>query len=123
MKLFSHSSIILPVPNVKEASEYYRDVLGFSISFLWQDPPTYGVVNREDSVGLHFSESSAPLYTDHAKLYIFVNNPDTVFEEYEKSGATIIEPINDSDYKMREFVIEDLNGYKIVIGKGIQYDH
>ncbi|WP_425390849.1 VOC family protein [Ekhidna sp.] len=119
MKLFSHSSIILPVPNVKEATEYYRDILGFKISFLWQDPPTYGVVNREDAVGIHFTESSDPLFTAHAKLYIFVNDTDAVFDEYKKSRANIIEPINDTDYKMREFVIEDLNGYKIVIGKGI----
>ncbi|WP_424961637.1 VOC family protein [Ekhidna sp.] len=119
MKLFSHSSIILPVPAVLEAAEYYRDILGFNISFLWQDPPTYGVVNREDAVGIHFTETSSPLSTDDAKLYIFVNNPDAVYEEFQNTNANIVEPINDTEYKMREFTIEDLNGYKIVIGKGI----
>ncbi|MEO9485375.1 MAG: VOC family protein [Ekhidna sp.] len=119
MKLFSHASIILPVADPLESAEYYRDVLGFSISFLWEDPPTYAVINREDAVGIHFVKTEKKLTTeDSPKLFIFVHDADAVYEEYQKSGAKIIEPINDTDYKMREFVIEDINGYKLVLGKG-----
>lgn len=119
MKLFSHSSIILPVNDVKASAEYYRDKLGFSISFLWQEPPTYGVVNREDAVGVHFAETDHPVKpAEEAKLYIFVHDADAVYTEFQKAGVKIIEPINDTEYQMREFVIEDINGYKLVIGKG-----
>ncbi|WP_421762800.1 VOC family protein [Ekhidna sp.] len=120
MKLFSHSSIILPVKNVKKSAEYYRDQLGFTISFLWQDPPTYAVVNREEAVGIHFAKSDHPVEpTDEAKLYIFVHDADAVYKEFQNAGVKIIEPINDTDYQMREFVIEDINGFKLVLGKGI----
>ncbi|WP_436517149.1 VOC family protein [Ekhidna sp. To15] len=120
MKLFSHSSIILPVNDVKATAEYYRDKLGFNISFLWQDPPSYAVVNRDDAVGLHFTSSDHPIEVDdQARLYIFVHNADEVYKEYQNAGVKIIEPINDTDYHMREFVIADINGYKLVLGKGL----
>lgn len=120
MKLFSHSSIILPVSDVNQTAIFYRDKLGFDISFLWEDPPSYAVVNRDEAVGIHFTNSETPInLNEPPRLYIFVQDPDAVYEEYKKAGVKIIEPINDTDYKMREFVIEDLNGYKLVIGKGI----
>lgn len=120
MKLLSHASTILPVADPLASAEYYRDVLGFTISFLWEDPPSYAVINRDDTVGIHFVKMENPQVTkDPPKLYIFTNDADALYEEYQKSGAKIIEPINDTDYKMREFVIEDLNGYRLVLGKGI----
>lgn len=120
MKLFSHSSIILPVVDPLASAKYYQDILGFSISFLWEEPPTYAVIHREDAVGIHFVKSHKKIESDdQAKLFIFVHDADAVYEEYQKSGAKIIEPINYTNYKMREFVIEDLNGYKLVLGKGI----
>lgn len=121
MKLFSHSSIILPITNVQQTAEYYRDVLGFSIEFLWEDPPSYAVLKRDDAVGIHLSKTDKPLEKERLpRLYIFVHDADAVYNEYVEAGAKIDEPIGDTDYQMREFVIEDLNGYKIVIGKGIQ---
>ncbi len=119
MSYFSHASVILPVTNVLKTAEYYRDILGFTISFQWEEPPTYAVVNRDEAVGIHFTESDEILNQSHPKLYIFVHDPDAVFMEFRKTGANIIEPISDMKYGMREFVIEDLNGYKLVIGKGI----
>ncbi|MEQ8904595.1 VOC family protein [Ekhidna sp.] len=119
MKLFSHSSIILPVNDIALTANYYRDKLGFDISFLWEDPPSYAVLNRDDAVGIHLVKSDEALDTSYPRLYIFVRDPDSVYKEYLKAGVKIVEPINDTDYKMREFVIEDINRYKLVIGKGI----
>ncbi len=120
MKLFSHSSTILPVADPQASAEYYRDVLGFSISFLWEDPPSYAVINRDDAVGIHFTKhENFKLSESTPAIYIFVHDPDALYEEYQRSGVKIVEPINDTEYKMREFVVEDINGYKLVLGKGI----
>lgn len=121
MKLFSHSSIILPVKDLEQSVNYYKDVLGFSISFLWQDPPTYAVINRDDSVGIHLTESEnfETAEEHHPRLYVFVHDPDKLFEEYTQAGADIIESINDTDYQMREFLVRDINGYKLVFGKAL----
>ncbi|GAB4231017.1 MAG: hypothetical protein Tsb0034_03140 [Ekhidna sp.] len=118
MKLFSHASPIFRVSNIKETAEYYRDVLGFTIGFEWGDPPSYIVMNREE-VGLHLSQSPVlEPKSDFAVLYIFVHDADAVYEELKQKGANIIEHISDTDYHMREFMIEDLNGVKLMIGKG-----
>ncbi|MEO9868886.1 VOC family protein [Ekhidna sp.] len=120
MKLFSHASSIFPVADPLVTAEYYRDVLGFAISFKWEDPPSYVIVSREEAISIHFAKSDHNLInSNHSKLYIFVHDADAVYQEYLDSGANIIEPINDTDYQMREFVIQDLNGYQLIIGKGI----
>lgn len=119
MKLFSHSATIIQVKDPLASAHYYRDVLGFSISFLWEDPPSYAVINREDAVSIHFTKADQQPINNNTPMYIFVHDVDALYEEYKKSGATIIEPINDTDYKMREFVIEELNRIKLVFGKGI----
>ena len=40
-ELISHSATIFPVENPLASAEYYRDKLGFEITFQWDDPPTY----------------------------------------------------------------------------------
>ena len=119
MKLFSHASPIFPVSDVLKTAEYYRDVLGFSIDFMWEDPPSYVVLHR-DEVGIHLSQSEKPPQVQTAPvLYLFVHDVDAVYAEFERKGARIVEPLNDTDYQMREFMIEDLNGVKFMVGKGI----
>ncbi len=123
MKLFSHSSPIFPVDDPLKTAEYYRDVLGFDINFKWEDPPTYVVVNREDAVGIHFVKKRDDFKpsTEHTALFIFVNDVDVVYDEYQKSGANITAPIADRDYGMRDFDITDPNGFTIVLGKNMDY--
>jgi hypothetical protein len=46
------------VPNVVNAAEYYRDVLGFRILGYFLDPPVYAIVAR-DSVEIHFGRANS----------------------------------------------------------------
>ena len=50
------ASAVLHVPDVLIAAEYYRDVLGFNLDFVFGDPPGYSVVWR-DNGAIHFSRS------------------------------------------------------------------
>ncbi len=119
MKLFSHSSPIFPVDDPLKTAEYYRDVLGFDINFKWEDPPSYIVINRDDSVGIHLVKKLDDHQPSkaHTSLFIFVHDVDAVYEEFQGSGANITNPIADRDYGMRDFDITDPNGYILVIGK------
>lgn len=116
-ELFSHAAPILAVTNVLEAAEYYRDKLGFTIEFLWQDPPTYAVIRRGEGVSIHFT------YHEVSKrptvIYIFVYDVDKVYEEYQSKGVNITVPIADRDYQMRDFELTDPWGNILAIGKGI----
>lgn len=121
-KLFSHSSPIFPVSDPSETARYYRDVLGFDIVFEWGDPPTYVVVNRDQAVGIHLIEKDDDFKPSsaHTSLFIFVHDVDAVYEEYQKSGAHITNPIGDRDYGMRDFDVTDPNGYILAFGRGIE---
>lgn len=119
MKLFSHASPIFRVSDVLATAEYYRDKLGFTIDFQWENPPSYIVLHR-DEIAIHLAESSnvVPL-SPFPALYVFVHDVDHIYEEYASRGVQIVGPISDTDYQMREFMIEDINGTRLMIGKGI----
>ena len=52
----SHCSPEFPVSDVAQTQAYYRDTLGFSISWIWDD--SYGAVSRGD-VTLFFCQNEA----------------------------------------------------------------
>lgn len=121
MKLLSHASPIFPVDNPLETAEYYRDVLGFTINFKWEDPPTYVVINRDDAVGIHLvkREGDYRPSEEHVTLFVFTHDVDALYDEYQKSGADILRPLADREYGMRDFDIKDPNGFIITFGQGI----
>ena len=117
-KLLSHASPIFPVDNPLSTAEYYRDILGFSIAFQWDEPPTYLVVNRDDVVSIHFSKKEDNFVPSkaHVALSIFVHDIDQLYKEYQKSGANITNPIGDRPWGMRDFDVTDPNGFILSFG-------
>ena len=111
---------MLTVDNATETAEYYQDKLGFTISFLWGEPPYYAIVGRDDIVSLHFSEredTTKPIAPSH--VYVFVADVNAVYEEYKAKGLKIFSPPEDQEYGMREFEIVDPNGHFLTFGQGI----
>ena len=128
-KLFSHASIVFTVEDVQKSAEYYRDKLGFDITFTWEEPASYAVVNRDDAVGVHFTQKEEGMEKDlsqtnspskHTSLFIFVHDVDQVFEEYLEKGVDIIQAPTDRVYGMRDFDIRDINGYVLTIGTSLE---
>ncbi len=112
----------LVVHDVKRTAEYYKDILGFSIIGLVADPPVYAMVER-DGFQIHFAKSD----TQHIKtnedyrsishdLIIWVPEIDNFFQELTFKNANIIEGIVQRIYGSREFVIEDCDGHRILVG-------
>jgi catechol 2,3-dioxygenase-like lactoylglutathione lyase family enzyme len=74
-KLMSHQATIFSVPDVGKAIEFYRDKMGFSLEFAWEEPPSYAVLQRDDAVNLHLSQS--PNFENFRGLaYVFVHAVD-----------------------------------------------
>lgn len=120
MKNFSHFAAIFPVDNVKESAEYYRDKLGFEITFEWDDPPSYIVTKNGETVSIHFvkKDDDYKPSAHHCALYIFVHDVDKLYEEYKESGANITNPIGTREYAMRDFDVTDPNGFIVSFGTG-----
>jgi len=101
----------LPVPDVREAQAYYRDVLGCKIAWIYQEE--YGAVynGRTEIFFTRESGSIAPSWH-----FIRVENADTALGILRERGAKIVEEIGSHPWGMREFTIEDLNGHRFRIG-------
>jgi len=115
------------VDEVVPTVEYYRDVLGFEADYVYGDPPHYGSVSRGNAI-LNFTLSD-PRGRRNSVLcagpgtgvdaYVVVSDVDDIFEEVRDRGALIRTSPASHEYGMREFKIEDCNGYIIVFAEEI----
>jgi uncharacterized glyoxalase superfamily protein PhnB len=117
------------VPNVVAAAEYYRDVFGFKILGYFLDPPVFAMVAR-DAAEIHFGKADegpapSPNLTRRKGLgidaYIWVNDLHALHEELKHRGAKIIEGPVQRVYNCLEFVVEDLNGFRLVFSMDYQH--
>jgi len=120
--LFSHSAIVLPVEDVEKTAAFYRDQLGFEITFTWESPASYAVLKRDEAVGIHLvkRQDEGQPSEKHTALYIFVHDVDTVYREYLSKGVEILHELSDQEYGMREFGIRDINGYILTLGTNLE---
>ncbi len=103
--------------DVVKSAEYYRDVLGFKIEFLYGNPPFYAGVER-DGVLIHLQAArETKRQPGHSSLYVFVTEVDALYEELKAKGAKILKPPQDYAYGMRDFDIDDLDGNHLGFGQ------
>ena len=114
---FLRAEPVLKVQNVLKTANYYRDVLGFRIGFLYGSPPTHAGVSRGDWTGsgvtIQLSQASAgQSLASSGSLHILVGTGlDLLFETYLARGATILnEPVS-RPWGMRDFTISDCDGH------------
>ena len=116
---FSHSAAIFPVSDLQNSIEFYTNKLGFEKTFEWGEPMYYAVV-KQGGVGIHLTKRSdggrASKY--HRALYIFVNDIDKVYKRCKDQKVKIVNDMEARDYKMKDFDIEDPDGFIITFGKG-----
>jgi uncharacterized glyoxalase superfamily protein PhnB len=113
------------VDDVVQTAEYYRDVFGFEVDFLYGDPPTYASVSRDDAI-INFSLSQPPGRRNSISTagpgngtdaYIVISDLDDVFDEMRGNGANVERAPVTTDYGMREFQVQDLNGYRLILAE------
>jgi uncharacterized glyoxalase superfamily protein PhnB len=113
------------VDNVEDTVSHYRDVMGFEVDFLYGTPATYASVSRDDAI-INFTLSEPAGRRNSVRTagsgngvdaYFVVADVDEVYIEFQENGANVVEPIASYDYGMREFQIEDINGYRLTIAE------
>jgi [ribosomal protein S5]-alanine N-acetyltransferase len=113
---------ILAVADVEATAAFYRDKLGFSISFLYGDPPTYGAVAHQqwtpDGATIQLAQRDDVAKQPPAVgLYLFVGaGIDILYQRYQQKGVTIVQELETHPWGMREFAIRDGNGYLLRFG-------
>ncbi len=122
---FNGYAPVFLVDDVRAAVEHYVTVLGFAQEFLWSDPPTYGGVRR-GNVTLHFAKADQPGRlnsaravgtTTKADLNVFVSGIQALYQELVERGACIDGPPVEQPYRMTNFHVDDLNGFRLCFGQ------
>jgi uncharacterized glyoxalase superfamily protein PhnB len=107
---------VLHVKDMATALAFYRDKLGFTVSFSWDEPAQYICLCLGDAA-IHLNSYVPPAGPSHA--CIFCKGIDAFYARLVASGVNVTEPIADRAYGMRDFNITDPDGHCIVFGQGI----
>jgi catechol 2,3-dioxygenase-like lactoylglutathione lyase family enzyme len=116
------------VENLKSSVTFYEAKLGFEIRFIGPDEdPFFAIVGR-DQVSIMLKEIATeikpvPNHTRHRwgrwDAYISTADPDGLFAEFQSGGNTFHQPLQDDNDGLREFEIEDADGYVLFFGRHI----
>ena len=121
------------VANVPATLSFYRDQLGFEITFRGPSPDDefLGVVRRDAAVimfkalgevvdGKDVAVQPVPNFKRQPAFcldaWVEVPDPDTLAAEFASRGVRFAAPLADSDDGLRGFVIEDIDGHGIFFG-------
>ena len=103
------------VDDLDRAIAYYRDGLGFTLDFQYED--FYASVSR-DGFPIHLkaapklaAERAHRKAHEHLDAYIEVTGIRTLVEEFEARGATVIKPLEERPWACLDFYVEDPDGY------------
>ena len=107
---------ILHVKDMPKALAFYRDTLGFTVSFSWDEPVQYVCLCLGDAA-IHLNSYVPPTGPSH--VCIFCKGIDAFYARLVASGVNVTEPIGDRAYGMRDFNVTDPDGHCIVFGQGI----
>jgi len=111
---------VLAVPDVNATVSYYRDMLGFHVDFVEGDPPVHARVCADPTyvaptVHIRF-EPLEPAAAPNPSVYLWVHvglGLDKLFDVYRDRGVKIVQEPEDRPWGLRQFIIEDCNGYLI----------
>jgi catechol 2,3-dioxygenase-like lactoylglutathione lyase family enzyme len=112
------------VKNVPAALSFYRDRLGFDITF--QGPPDdifFGIVQRGAAMIMFKDVGVDPLPNPRRDpgarwdAYLNVPDPDALAAEFSSRNAEFSEPLKDTDDGLRGFELKDADGYVLFFGR------
>lgn len=121
------------VADVPAALSFYRDMLGFEITFRGPTPQDefFGIARRDRatimvkalgaiSAGKEVILEPLPNYGREPvyswDAYVEVPDPDALAAEFASRGVPFSAPITDTDDGLRGFEIKDLDGYGLFFG-------
>jgi GNAT superfamily N-acetyltransferase len=111
--MINSSIAVLAVADVTQSVDYYVNVLGFSQSWLWENPPTFGCV-RCGKVEI-FLEQHRKLagHVEGHEHFFGADDVESLHERHQAAGAQIISPLENKPWGIREYTVRDINGYHL----------
>jgi catechol 2,3-dioxygenase-like lactoylglutathione lyase family enzyme len=116
----------LIVRDLDETVAFYRDRLGFDVTYLAPETDAFFAILRRDDVHLmvkHVAPEVLPVPNVGRHpfapwdAYVYVPEPDLLAEEFALRGVEFCEPLDDNDDNLRGFTVRDVNGYVLFFGR------
>ena len=116
------------VKNVPFAMSFYRDRLGFDITFQGpsDDDIFFGIVQRGGAMIMlkDVGVDPVPNYTRDVHkgiarwdAYLHVPDPDALAAEFSSGKVEFVQPLRDDDDGLRGFEVKDADGYVLFFGR------
>lgn len=113
------AATIFTVKDIAASLAYYRDALGFDVTFQYGEPLYYACLCR-DEVSLHIRAPRDPAWmAGHGAIAVFVDDVDGLHAELAARGARVVKPPQDYPYGMRDFDVVDLDGNHLTFGMAL----
>ena len=115
----------LAVRDMKKTIDFYTNSLGFKLGMTFPSPdnPEYADLSKDGMV-LMFLPTANIGISSNEKLGVGVNlymqidgDIDEYYDELKKKGVKITEDIKDEPYGIRDFTVEDVDGYLLTFNK------
>ena len=107
MPTFGRVAPSIPVADMERALRFYRDVLGFTVSFTNGNPVSFAVITQ-GGAQLHLGVQPGKAGSLHA--HIMVDDLDAVYERLLRSGTAVRQAPKVQAWGLRDIVIADPDG-------------
>ena len=115
----------LAVKNMKQAIQFYRDSLGFKMGMAFPDAdnPEYADLSKDGMVVMLVPAQNVGIGAEEklgagVNLYMQIDGDiDEYYTELRNKGVKVIVDIKDEPFGIRDFTIEDINGYKLTFNQ------
>ncbi|MCB1692351.1 MAG: GNAT family N-acetyltransferase [Pseudomonadales bacterium] len=112
---------VLPVRDVRAAAEWWRDVLGFHISFMFGEPPQVARVIPDPPWagmgGVQLSRAEAT-QAGHGHVFVMAGpDIDSLAQRAIDAGGQVAVPLGDRPWGMREIELRDPDGNSVRLSR------
>ena len=118
------------VRNVPATLAFYRDRLGFDVTFQGPEPNDifFGIVQRGRAMIMFKAVGVDPVPNPTRDVgqglarwdaYVHVIDPDALAAEYSSRQVEFSQPLKDTDDGLRGFELKDVDGYTLFFGRPV----
>lgn len=113
------------VSDVERTIAFYRDTLGFEVTFQQPERNPFSAILLRDGAQLFVKSEGGikpvPNSQRHRHLrwdaFVYTPDPDALAAEFAANGATFSSPLKDTSDGLRGFEITDPDGYVLFFGR------
>jgi catechol 2,3-dioxygenase-like lactoylglutathione lyase family enzyme len=107
MPTFGRVTPTIPVKDIQRALQFFRDTLGFTVTFTNGTPISFAIINQ-GAARLHLAER--PDEAGPVHVHIMVDDLDAVHDLVRAAGVAIRQPPKVQQWGLRDIVIADFDG-------------